>query len=540
MRAVNRRRFLVGVTAGGSALALTATAGLPASAATAPAGVGERGIPEVTVGPNDPRYPDLVRGNNLRYVGTPDYVRQVTSVDEIVRAVQDAVSARTRLAVRSGGHCYENFVADPDVRAVIDLSQFADVYYDPSMRAFAIEAGATLEKVYKTLYRGWGVTIPGGSCPSVGAGGHIAGGGYGILSRRSGLTVDHLYAVEVVVVGADGVARLVVATREQDDPDRDLWWAHTGGGGGNFGVVTRYWMRSVGVSGDASALLPTAPAGVVVANLSWSWDTMTEQGFSTLMRNYGTWLEDNSAADSPYARLFSQLKPQHRSAGSFALTAEVGASKPDADLLMDNFLAAVSAGVGSTPTVLERGHLPWLHAVEWPGFTGGRDTTLRFKIKSAYLRRRFTDAQAAAMYHHLTRTDFANPGALLLLTTYGGKINTVASNATVVPQRDSIIKPQFIVSWTDSSMDDENIAWVRELYRDVFSDTGGVPVPNALTDGCYVNYADRDLSDPAWNTSGVPWSELYYKANYAALQRIKATWDPANVFRHDQSVELPG
>lgn len=116
----------------------------------------------------------------------------------------------------------------------------------------------------------------------------------------------------------------------------------------------------------------------------------------------------------------------------------------------------------------------------------------------------------------------------------------MASNATVVPQRDSIIKPQFIVSWTDSSMDDENIAWVRELYRDVFSDTGGVPVPNALTDGCYVNYADGDLSDPAWNTSGVPWSELYYKANYAALQRIKATWDPANVFRHDQSVELPG
>jgi aclacinomycin oxidase len=538
MQAVTRRKFLAGAMAGGSAVALGA-AGAPAYGAT-PAGTGEGGFPPVTVGPADARYPDLVRGNNLRYVGNPDHVRLASSTDQVVRAVQDAVSAGKRLAVRSGGHCYENFVADPAVQVVIDLSQFSDVSYDASRRAFAVQAGATLEKVYKTLYRGWGVTLPGGSCPSVGAGGHIAGGGYGVLSRLHGLTVDHLYGVEVVVVGADGVARLVTATREANDPHRDLWWAHTGGGGGNFGVVTRYWLRSPDATGtDPTTLLPAAPAQVAVADLSWSWSTMTEQGFTTLLRNYGAWLERNSAADSPYTRLFSQLKPQHRSAGSFNLTTEIDASQPDADTLLDNFLAEVGAGVGSTPTVLERRHLPWLHAVEWPGFTGGRNTTLRFKIKSAYLRQRFTDTQIAAMYHQLTRTDFQNPGALLLLTTYGGKINTVASDATAVPQRSSIMKPQFIVSWTDPNSDAQNIEWVRELYRDVFADTGGVPVPNARTDGCYVNYADSDLSDPAWNTSGVPWSELYYKDNYPTLQRTKSRWDPGNLFRHVQSVEPP-
>jgi FAD/FMN-containing dehydrogenase len=538
MQAVNRRKFLAGAVAGGSAVAL-GVAGVPAYGAT-PAGTDTGGFPPATVGPGDARYPDLVRGNNLRYVGNPDQVRLVSSTDQIVRAVQDAVSAGKRLAVRSGGHCYENFVADPAVQVVIDLSQFNDVSYDPSRRAFAVQAGATLEKVYKTLYHGWGVTLPGGSCPSVGVGGHIAGGGYGVLSRSRGLTVDHLYGVEVVVVGADGVARLVRATREAGDPNRDLWWAHTGGGGGNFGVVTRYWLRSPDATGtDPTTLLPVAPAQVAVADLSWSWSTMTEQGFTTLLRNYGGWLERNSAADSPYARLFSQLKPQHRSAGSFNLTTEIDASQPDADTLLDNFLAEVGAGVGSTPTVLERRHLPWLHAVEWPGFTGGRNTTLRFKIKSAYLRQGFTDPQIAAMYHHLTRSDFQNPGALLLLTTYGGKINTVASNATAVPQRSSIMKPQFIVSWTDPNTDAQNIEWVRELYRDVFADTGGVPVPNDRTDGCYVNYADSDLSDPAWNTSGVPWSELYYKDNYPTLQRTKSRWDPGNLFRHVQSVEPP-
>ncbi|WP_390623977.1 BBE domain-containing protein [Fodinicola feengrottensis] len=52
-----------------------------------------------------------------------------------------------------------------------------------------------------------------------------------------------------------------------------------------------------------------------------------------------------------------------------------------------------------------------------------------------------------------------------------------------------------------------------------------------------VNYPDVDLADPVWNTSGVPWSTLYYKENYPRLQRIKSRWDPRNVFRHALSIE---
>ncbi|MDW4911452.1 BBE domain-containing protein, partial [Streptomyces sp. ADMS] len=67
----------------------------------------------------------------------------------------------------------------------------------------------------------------------------------------------------------------------------------------------------------------------------------------------------------------------------------------------------------------------------------------------------------------------------------------------------------------------------------------GVPVPNAVTDGCYVNYPDADLSDPQRNRSGVSWATLYYKGNYRRLQQVKAKYDPGNFFRHRQSVELP-
>ncbi len=62
--------------------------------------------------------------------------------------------------------------------------------------------------------------------------------------------MDHLLAVEVVVADPSGEVRAVVATRDPQDPHHDLWWAHTGGGGGNFGIVTRYWFRSPDATGD--------------------------------------------------------------------------------------------------------------------------------------------------------------------------------------------------------------------------------------------------------------------------------------------------
>ena len=240
---LNRR----GLLAAGAVAAAASVVGPLASAAAADTGAatGEcTGFGPVTVRPGDTRYESLLRGNNFRFVGRPDEIRVVGSTEQVVRAVADAVRSGRRVAVRSGGHCFENFTADPAVRLLLDMSPMDAVGYDAARGAFAVQPGATLGHVYRTLFKGWGVTVPAGGCPEVGAGGHFAGGGYGPLSRRYGSVVDHLYGVEVVVVDQDGTARAVVATREPRDPHRDLFWAHTGGGGGNFGVVTRYWLRS--------------------------------------------------------------------------------------------------------------------------------------------------------------------------------------------------------------------------------------------------------------------------------------------------------
>ncbi|MFJ9692625.1 FAD-dependent oxidoreductase [Kitasatospora sp. NPDC101183] len=541
---LNRRGLLAAAAAG------LAAAGSPGGAVAAwpPAGPGPEGFGPVGVRPGDARYESLLRGDNHRFVGRPDEVRVVGSTAQVVQAVQDAVRDGRRIGVRSGGHCFENFTADPAIRLLLDLSPLDAVGWDPSRRAFEVGPGATLGRVYRTLFTGWGVTIPAGGCPEVGAGGHLVGGGYGPLSRRYGSVVDHLYGVEVVVVDRDGTARTVVATREPGDPHRDLWWAHTGGGGGNFGVVTRYWLRSPGADAlaagpaapDPGAMLPPGPSEMLEALVEWTWDRArtTEQAVTTLIRNFCTWHERHSDPGSPYEALYAILRLAHQDAGTFSMVVQIDAGVPGAADLVKEFVAHVNAGTGLAPGG-GSATAPWLYVMTWPGNGESGDiVTRRYKGKAGYLKRSFTGPQLSSIYRHLTNGT-GNAACGMLIVGYGGQVRAVRPDATAVAQREVVMKAVYHSVWAREEDDAANLAWVRELYREVYGDTGGVPVPGEVSDGSYINYPDVDLADPAWNTSGVPWHVLYYKENYPRLQRVKAHWDPRDVFRHALSVELP-
>ena len=230
-------------------------------------------IESTRIGPDDPRYLAVVdKRFNKRFRASPYYVRLVSSTDHVVSAVQDAVSEGRRLVVTSGGHCLEGFVSNPEARVIIDVSPMKRVYYDAERGAIAVECGATVGETFRALFETWGVVIPLGEHPDIGMGGHVAGGAFGFLCRQLGLAADYLYAVEVVTVDEGGRASSVVATRETSDRNRDLWWAHTGGGAGNFGVVTRYWFRSPNTSGDDPArLLPRAPESITTFRAEWNW-----------------------------------------------------------------------------------------------------------------------------------------------------------------------------------------------------------------------------------------------------------------------------
>ena len=347
------------------------------------------------------------------------------------------------------------------------------VYRDAETGWYCIEGGATLWDAYTRLYRLYGVTIPAGSCYGVGAGGHIVGGGYGLLSRLHGLTVDVLHAVEVVVV-RNGRAEIVTVSRDSADPDDELlMWGHLGAGGGNFGVVTKYFFRDP----------PRAPEVAYLQSVAWNWDDLTESSFGALIDNYGAFLAANSDPGSPYSGMFALLHLFQRKAGQITLTVQYAGDSP---LLLDDFAGDIGAGLPASTTArvahpvlglpapasdTVRG-LPWLYATQTLNGIGANQ---RGKYKSAYMNKPFPDDQIAVMWDALGNPANPNPQALLQVDSYGCEINAVASDATAVPQRSSIMKLQYQTYWTQESDDDVNLDWIRRFYDAMYGPDGPLP-----------------------------------------------------------------
>ena len=500
--------------------------------------IDETRIESIKIGPDDPRYHAVVdKRFNKRFRANPDYVRLVGSTDEVVSAVDDAVQEERRLVVTSGGHCLEGFVSDPEVRVIIDVSPMKRVYYDGEMRAVVVEAGATVGETFRALFEKWGVVIPLGEYPEIGMGGHVVGGAFGFLCRQLGLAADYLYAVEVVTVDESGLASSVVATRELSDPHRDLWWAHTGGGGGNFGVVTRYWFRSRDASGeDPARLLPRAPKAITTFRAEWNWIDIDQSSFLRLIQNHGIWSEHNSDVDSPNASLWTLLLVHRKQLGKIIIRG-LSTAGAAAERQIDDYIAALSEGV-SPPQGREVATMAWLEFAlnPFPDLFAMPPGGVSTKVKDALLKKRLTDGQIAVAYDYMTRTDYDVMGGAFGFATYGGRINTVASDATASAQRESIFDMACNTGWIDPRDERKNLTWVRAFYQDLFAESGGVPAPGDAYEGGFINHPDTDLADPALNKSGVPWHTLYYKENYPRLQRIKARYDPRDVFRHALSI----
>jgi aclacinomycin oxidase len=236
--------------------------------------------------------------------------------------------------------------------------------------------------------------------------------------------------------------------------------------------------------------------------------------------------------------VFSTLFLWRRQAGKLEMRG-LSTAGAEAERLVSEHVAAIHDGVGAPHTLdLERSSWLGFSLDPFPElFRAGQGDAL-MKGKDAFLRRRFTDRQLELAHDYLTRTDHDVPGGMLGMVTYGGQVNAVAPDATASAQRDSVLSMSCMAGWQDPGDEARMLAWVRAFYRDLFADTGGVPVPGELADGAMINHPDTDLADPEWNTSGVPWHALYYKGSYPRLQRVKARWDPGNVFHHALSIPV--
>jgi FAD/FMN-containing dehydrogenase len=165
---------------------------------------------------------------------TPRLIAQCGDVADVIAAVKFGRDQKLLIAVRGGGHNAAGLgVCDDGL--VIDLSPMNYVHVDPAKKTVLVGGGALWRDVDHATHA-FGLAVPSGIISSTGVGGLTLGGGLGYLTRRYGLTIDNLLAVDIVLANGSFVT---ASAKER----ADLFWA-VRGGGGNFGVVTSFLFRA--------------------------------------------------------------------------------------------------------------------------------------------------------------------------------------------------------------------------------------------------------------------------------------------------------
>ncbi len=429
----------------------------------------------------------------------PKYIVYCYDVHDVRNAVLYSRAHHLPIRARSGGHSYEGYSL-VDGGVVIDVSLLRRVELQPDCGTAVIGAGAELLPIYQELWDRQRVTIPGGSCPTVGIAGLTLGGGFGLISRRYGLTCDALRSLEMV--DADG--RLIRASAERNE---DLFWASCGGGGGNFGIVTSFTFQTFPVD------------KVTIFTLRWDWTDLR-----SVVKAFQVWA-DPRALDRrivPILKLTSQLAGQVAVVGEFVgppeelralLAPLVGAAPPrSVGLKYVDYIDAVYFFAGVAPPPPELGGLTGL-LLPHPF---SHEQHEKFKNTSAYQFDLFPDAAIDTMIHWLSIAP--QPATLVQLDAYGGAISDIGDHATAFSHRRGVRSSlQYQAYWESNVQAEENIRWVEGFRRAM------LPWAHAA----YVNYIDQNIRR---------WPEAYYDENLRRLLRVKRMYDPHNVFNFPQGL----
>src|SRR5271170_4530404 len=184
--------------------------------------------------PGDPSFDEARKVYNAMINRSPRLIAQCADVADVMAAVKFGREEKLLMAIRGGGHNAGGLgVCDDGL--VIDLSPMSYVCVDPKKKTVLVGGGALWRDVDHATHA-FGLAVPSGIISTTGVAGLTLGGGIGYLTRRYGLTIDNLLAVEMVL--ADG--RFVTASVKEN---ADLFWA-VRGGGGNFGVVTSFLFKA--------------------------------------------------------------------------------------------------------------------------------------------------------------------------------------------------------------------------------------------------------------------------------------------------------
>lgn len=416
----------------------------------------------------------------------PLSVIRAEQVADVIAAVNFARDSGLELSVRGGGHSAPGFGTN-DGGVVIDLGLMRHVHVDPRAGTARAGGGATWGD-FNYATHAFGLATTGGIISTTGVAGLTLGGGIGYLTRGYGLSLDNLLSVDVVT--ADGQFRTA-----SKDENADLFWGLRGGSG-NFGVATSLEFKLHPVK--------DVYVGIFFYELDQAANLLRfyREFIETAPETYGGFPAFQVAPPLPFI-------PEDRHGDTFC-AAIVHWTGPleEGDQAMAPFrdlAPRVGEMVGPMP---------------YPALNGAFDGLFPKGMRSYWKGLYVNELTDAAIEEHVTHgAKVPGVSATMHLYPINGAAGRVPPEDTAFPYRGATFAPVIVSAWDGPADDEARIKWVRDYYQALapHSEAGG-----------YINFMSDD--DQARIQDN-------YKGNYERLVEVKRTYDPDNLFRHNQNIK---
>lgn len=436
--------------------------------------------------PDDPRYEAARKVYNGMIDRHPNLIARCADVADVISSVRFARETGMLTAVRGGGH-NAGGLGVCDNGLVIDLSAMKGVRVEPRSQTVRVEGGCTWGDVDHATHA-FGMATPSGILSTTGVGGLTLGGGIGHLTRKCGLTVDNLLAVDMV--SADG--GFITANAEENP---DLFWAIRGGGG-NFGIVTSFLFRLHPVD--------TVHAGPTL----WELEKAPE-----VLRYYAEF-----------------IKSAPEEINGFFLFLTVPPAPPFPASLHNRKMCGIVWCYTGLPDRFEETFKPvrrfgkpafeFVGPMPFPSLQSMFDALyppgLQWYWKADFV----NDLSDEAIRLHVKHGSMLpTPLSSMHMYPINGAAHRVGNNDTAWSYRDATWAEVIVGVDPDPAKNDRMIQWANAYWKALHPHSAG---------GAYVNFMMHD--------EGQDRIKATYRGNYPRLVDVKAKHDPSNFFRVNQNI----